>query len=459
MNVNSKGFVIKKNSLTDERLLKIKNELTVSPELQNYGNAFQNEKNKFKVYRESSTIIRVPRFYGLTNIDNNTSTTFNTPCNIDLEFNGTLNTKINQPDAAEKTISHLKKNGGGVLSLPTGYGKTTVSLYVLSKIGVRTIIIVHKEFLMNQWVERIKQFLPDATIGYIQGSKIDVVGKDIVIGMLQSLSMKDYEKEIFNDFGLTIIDETHHVCAKVFSKSLFKISTKYMLGLSATPFRKDGLTKVLNWFIGDIFYHVEREQQKCVEVNVIKINKEEYKDLIFPTNRLGKASIPVGINILCEDVTRTSKIVGLALSILRQNNTRNILILSDRRVHCATLKTEIEKQLKEHNLNLNVGLYLGGMKQTELKKSEECEVIIGTYSLAHEGLDIPKLDTLIMSTPKSDIVQSVGRILRETVGKTNNPVIFDIVDEWAVFEIQFYKRLKFYKKTGFKIKYDTALIS
>lgn len=459
MYINNKGFVIKKKSISDDKLTEIKNDLTVSPELQNYGTGYQTDKNKFKVYRESSTIIRVPRFYGLNNISGNVTVSFQIPHNINVEFIGRLNPKINQPDAANKTISHLMQNGCGILSLPTGYGKTTVSLYVLSKIGVRTLIIVHKEFLMNQWIERIKQFLPNATIGYIQGSKTDVVGKDIVIGMLQSLSMKDYDKDIFRDFGLTIIDETHHICAKVFSKSLMKISTKYMLGLSATPYRKDGLTKVLNWFIGDIFYYVEREQQKCVEVNVIKMNREEYKDVTFPTNRIGKASIPEGINILCEDSNRTNKILDLTLSILKENKTRNILILSDRRLHCSLLKSHIEKLLIENNLELNVGLYLGGMKQIDLKNSEQCEIIIGTYSLAHEGLDIPKLDTLIMSTPKSDIVQSVGRILRETAGKINNPVVFDIVDEWAVFEIQFYKRLKFYKKTGFKIKYDYALVS
>jgi len=459
MYINNKGFVINKRTITDEQLVKIKKDLTVSPELQNYGNGYQTEKNKFKVYRENSSLIRVPRFYGLNNISINVTSSFPIPSNIDVEFKGTLNPQINQPDAANRTITHLNENGCGILSLPTGYGKTTVSLYVLSKIGVRTIIIVHKEFLMNQWIERIQQFLPNATIGYIQGKKIDVVGKDIVIGMLQSLSMKDYDKDVFRDFGLTIIDETHHICAKVFSKSLLKINTKYMLGLSATPYRKDGLTKVLNWFIGDIFYYVERQEQKYVEVNVIKINKDTYKDVVFPVNRLGKASMPEGINILCEDIDRTNKILDLTLSILKENNTRNILILSDRRVHCMLLKTYIEKSLEDADLDLNVGLYLGGMKQTELKKSEQCEIIIGTYSLAHEGLDIPKLDTLIMSTPKSDIVQSIGRILRETSGKKNNPIIFDIVDEWAVFEIQFYKRLRFYKKTGFKIKYDYALIS
>jgi predicted helicase len=116
------------------------------------------------------------------------------------------------------------------------------------------------------------------------------------------------------------------------------------------------------------------------------------------------------------------------------------------------MKENIEKILKEGNIEKKVGLYLGGMKEFELKASEECDIIIGTYSLAHEGLDIPKLDTLILSTPKSDIVQSVGRILRETKTKKNDPIVIDIVDMWGIFEYQYYKRQKFYRKTGFMIK-------
>jgi predicted helicase len=97
------------------------------------------------------------------------------------------------------------------------------------------------------------------------------------------------------------------------------------------------------------------------------------------------------------------------------------------------------------------GLYIGGMKAEQLKESEACDAIFATYSLAHEGLDIPVLDTLIMASPKSDIVQSVGRILRETMGKKNNPYIIDIVDMWGPFQYQFFKRSKYYKSAGFHV--------
>ena len=144
--------------------------------------------------------------------------------------------------------------GGGLLEIDTGLGKTVIALNILTKLNVKTLIIVHKEFLMNQWIERIEEFIPTAKVGKIQGSKKDIEGKEIVIGMLQSLSMKDYDYELFNSFGLTIIDEVHHMGAEVFSQALYKVVTKYMLGLSATMDRKDGLTSVFKMFIGDIIH-------------------------------------------------------------------------------------------------------------------------------------------------------------------------------------------------------------
>ena len=139
-------------------------------------------------------------------------------------------------------MKHIKKKGSGLLALHTGFGKT-VLLNIISRINQKTLIIVHKEFLLRQWIERIEQFLPDARVGRIQAKTIDTEDKDIVICMLQSLSMKDYPKDMFKEYGLSIYDECHHLSAEVFSRAFFKVVTKYGLGLSATIKRKDGLTK------------------------------------------------------------------------------------------------------------------------------------------------------------------------------------------------------------------------
>lgn len=122
--------------------------------------------------------------------------------------------------------------------------------------------------------------------------------------------------------------------------------------------------------------------------------------------------------------------------------TRQLLVLSDRRQHCEMLHQCFPK---------TSGLYMGGMKERDLQESSTKKIIFATFSQAHEGLDIPALDTVILASPKSDIVQSIGRVMRETAGKQNNPHIYDIKDDWSIFTAMYYKRLKVYKAGGFKI--------
>ena len=265
MMLTTKGVAVALDTLSESELKRIQLELTVRPDVDIKYNGIQ---ESYKVYMMSRKNIYIPRHYKVASISK--STIINKlkdgePTNH-LEFVGKLKESTNQPEAVRAMLSGLSAHGSGILSLPTGYGKTTVSLYIMCQLKMKTLIVVHKEFLMNQWMERIREFVPSAKIGRVQANVIDIDGKDVVIGMLQSLSMKEYEKDLFNGFGLTIIDETHHVCTRTFSKMLMKINTKHLIGLSATLERKDGLTKVLHWFLGDVLYKVERECQTHVRV-------------------------------------------------------------------------------------------------------------------------------------------------------------------------------------------------
>lgn len=431
--LTSKGYAIRLDSFSPDILDSLKQTLTVTPET----NTDYAVAESYKVYQISKNFIMIPRNFRTCD-----HTVLRNGVSIGLEFSGTLKTETCQIEAVEAVVSGLRSKGSGILSLPTGYGKTTVALYVLSKIAQKTLIVVHKEFLMTQWVERIRQFLPGARVGKIQGSVIDVDNKDIVIGMLQSLSKKEYDKHTFSDFGMTIIDETHHVCARSFSRLFSRVNTRYLLGLSATLERKDGLTYVLHWFLGQTLFKVERRAQKQVCVD-----KVEFKHALFvtpfPLNRARKPSLPEAITKITRLPERNEYIMLLIAKLLTEN--RKILVLTDRRQHCITMLESSRNQL------YSSGLYIGGLKPEELKESEQADVIFATYSLAHEGLDIPTLDTLIMASPKSDIVQSVGRILRETVGKNNTPLVIDIVDVWGPFQYQFFKRCMYYKSAGFSI--------
>jgi superfamily II DNA or RNA helicase len=435
--LTSKGYAIRLDSLSPARLDELKRTFTVTPET----NGDYAVAESYKVYQMTKSYLLIPRsFYPCD------PTTLKEGVSIDVSFHGTLKSETCQHEAVEHVMKGLRSKGSGILSLPTGYGKTTVALYIASQIKQKTLIVVHKEFLLTQWKTRIEQFLPEARIGRIQGTLVDVENKDIVIGILQSLSKKDYEKSTFSDFGFTIIDETHHVCTRSFSRVFTRVNTRYLLGLSATIERKDGLTHVLHWFLGPILFKVERKSQKQVRVDKLEFKHESFMRA-FPLNRARKPSLPEAITKLVSIPERNEFILNLIEKSAKEK--RKILVLTDRRQHCIDLLGLIPS----HH---TAALYMGGMKPEELEESEQADIILATYSLAHEGLDIPALDTLIMASPKSDIVQSVGRILRlkpkEALGKDHNtPLVMDIVDIWGPFQYQYFKRCKYYKSAGFSI--------
>jgi superfamily II DNA or RNA helicase len=309
---------------------------------------------------------------------------------------------------------------------------TVCAIKIASKLGVRTMIMVHKEFLANQWKQRIEQFCPGMTVGRIQKDKFEI-DHPFVIGMLQTFTSRDFPVEAFESIGLVIVDEAHHICARVFSQSMLRMCPKYTLGLSATPERKDGLTNVLYWFLGPQAYMVERKQDDEVTMDAIKPKLDIYYQP-FPTSRFGKVSMAEAITMLVEDAER-NRIILEKMNDLRH---RKVLILTDRRDHCFWLKENIPDS----------GLYIGGMKEADLDESATKMVIIGTFNMAHEGLDIGDVDTVFMVTPKSDVVQAVGRCMREGGSRRNPPKIIDLHDNWGPFDAMYYKRRKIYRQLG-----------
>jgi superfamily II DNA or RNA helicase len=313
----------------------------------------------------------------------------------------------------------------------------------------KTFIIVHKEFLMNQWIERIQQFLPNARIGKIQGQIIDIDDKDIVLGMLQSLSLKDYPSSLFDSFGFTVIDEVHHISSEVFSNTLFKVLTKYMLGLSATMNRKDGTTHVFKMFLGDVIFKGKRDEAREVTVRAIeyKVKDDEFNEV--HTDFRGNPAYSKMIGKLCEYNRRSDFILKVIADMFEENPKQQIMVLA----HNKNVLTYLHNAVAHKNI-ATVGYYVGGMKEHALKETESKQVVIATYSMASEALDIKTLTTLIMATPKTDIEQSVGRILRE---KHSEPIVVDIVDSHDLFKNQWRKRKTFYKKENYKIIYTTSI--
>ena len=434
--LGKRGYCIYKKDLSITQQENLRNDLMIAP----YIPKSPVKSEKFPVYRESVQKMYIPRFYGESVYGKPKEIRLEEPEKSNMKFAGEL--RPYQNNIVSVYHKGLER-GGGLLEVPCGRGKTVCALKIAADIGLKTIVIVHKGFLLNQWVERIQQFIPNAKVGKIQGQTIDIEGKDIVIGMLQSLSMKEYPEDLFSSFGLTIVDEVHHIAAEVFVRSLFKIVTKYVLGLSATMNRKDGLTKVFKMFLGEILYKEKREGNDNVLVKAItyKTNDEEFSEVKYDYR--GNPVYSTMISKLCNFNPRSEFILKVVKDIYNENTQQQIMILA----HNKSLLKYLHDAIEFRDI-APVGYYIGGMKDTELKKSEAKKIIIGTYAMASEALDIKTLTTLVMATPKTDITQAVGRILRT---KDHTPLVIDFIDQHDVFLNQWKKRKSYYKKENYKI--------
>jgi superfamily II DNA or RNA helicase len=442
------GYKIKKSELSASDLKILKKELTVNPFV--VGDFGDGNEKRFSLFMESPNSIYIPRFYAQDKFGKPTKSKMDEGETINLSFNGSLRSE--QLPIIDLYQKACLEKGGGLISLKCGGGKTVLALYLIAMLQKKTIVVVHKDFLMTQWRDRIQQFLPEARIGKIQQSTIDIEDKDIVLAMVQSLSQKEYEPDVFSSFGLAIFDECHHLGAEVFSKSMAKVSSKYMLGLSATPDRKDGLRKVFEWYIGPMVYSSKKDINKdYIETRIYEYYDEDPQyskiDKIYTKNG-PKPCMPRMINNISYHLPR-----NLFINHIIQKEYeigRKILVLGDRREYLNTT----EKWIKE-NIGDIVGQYVGGMKPSELRDSQEKDIILGTFSMASEGMDIPKLNTIILASPKSDVVQSIGRILRETADTRKfHPLVIDFKDthpNLSLFDKQCDKRILFYKKSNHEI--------
>ena len=332
---------------------------------------------------------------------------------------------------------------------------TVMALKIISLLRQKTLIIVHKEFLMNQWIERIGEFLPKAKVGKIQGPTFDIEGKDIVLGMLQTLYDRDFSNvgqnisqsninNPFSSFGLTIIDEVHRIGSEQFSKTLLRVITPYMLGISATVERKDKLTKVLYMFIGPKIYTEKREDEDLVCVRAINYTSQDKEFNEVVQDFRGNTQYSSMITKLCAFGPRCDFIVRVIADLVEESLESQIMILA----HNRSLLTYFHEAI-QHKQIASVGFYVGGMKQKNLQETESKQIVLATYAMAAEALDIKTLSTLIMATPKTDIIQSVGRILRV---RHDKPIVVDIVDSHDIFRNQWKQRKSFYKKCNYRIR-------
>ena len=453
--LGKRGYTIPKSILSKEDESFLRKDLLVKPENFGAGGSIvaPTENVAFPVFRESSQKIYIPRFYGIDRYGLPSSDKCEIAPGTPIQLHFAKELRDYQNKIVDIYVQHVTSpatmsagGGGGILEVHTGAGKTVMALKIITVLQRKTLILVHKEFLMNQWIERIAEFIPGARVGKIQGPVIDTEEKDIVIGMIQSMYDKELPPPLFSQFGLTIIDEVHRIGSEQFSRTLLKTITPYMLGISATVERKDGLTKLLYMFIGPKIYNSERKGGDMVCVRAIDYISNA-KDVEFRETEIdfrGHPQYSKMIVKLCEYGPRSDFIVRIIGDLLAEHPHNQIMILG----HNRSLLTYLHSAI-QHRKVATVGYYLGGMKQSDLQISEKQQIVIATYAMAAEALDIKTLSTLVMVTPKTDIVQSVGRILRT---KHDNPIIVDIIDTHDLFQNQWRQRLRFYKKCNYRVR-------
>jgi superfamily II DNA or RNA helicase len=375
---------------------------------------------------------------------------------IKVEFNASLT------DIQNDALKVWKDNEIGILMAPPGAGKTVMACALIAERKVSTLILVHRAQLLDQWKERITEFLgiPPKEIGTLAGPKKKLTG-NVDIGMLQTLTKMDDVSEIAQKYSQIIIDECHHIPATSFEAILKQLPARYVLGLTATPYRKDGLQKILFQQCGPV-----RHEIKSIDRGTLtKIVTFYETDFRTPEGLGQKPPYHLLIHHLVIDPKRNRLLSTLALEAIIKKKIP--LLISDRKDHLDQLSGMMAERMPDLKiLRLDGDLTAKKRKAalTDIKLSLQNKIpliIMSTGSLIGEGFDLPELDTLILATPLSfegRMIQYAGRLHRVFEGKSSVQVI-DFMDSFSAMFLKMYrKRLKAYRKMGYSVSNQGALL-
>jgi superfamily II DNA or RNA helicase len=383
---------------------------------------------------------------------------------IAVDFRGELYAE--QKEAVEA----MESSPMGILSASTAFGKTVIALWLIARRGINTLILVHRKQLLDQWLERIQQFLtiPKAEIGCFSGTKKKRSGK-IDIAVIQSLGRKDGIPEWIKDYGQIIVDECHHISAASFESVIRKCPAHYRLGLSATITRKDGQQPIVFMNLGEPRYTVHRQAARFIQKVIPRHTGFQLPEPTASSASSGngdESRIIAGTSLeiqelfklLWTDTDRNRVIIQDIAAAHVQG--REILVLSERIDHLALLADSLSAYT-DYLFALKGGL---GKKQLktimehiEHVPSGSNRIILATGKYLGEGFDLPCLDTLFLVFPfswKGTLIQYAGRLNRNAQGKTEIR-IYDYVDEKVpVLQRMFNRRMKGYRDLGFIIEAD-----
>jgi superfamily II DNA or RNA helicase len=301
----------------------------------------------------------------------------------------------------------------------------------------------------------METFFPGLRIGILQGSRaeLDPEQFDCTICMIQSLVQKTYPDGSFRTYGFSIFDECHHLGASNFSQALLKIQTKWSLGLSATPTRDDGLSKVFEWYLGPpVYWEKQREADSSVIVHALRFQTDAPSYTTLPVDYRGETILA---RLLGQVIDCLERNVWIAehIVLLCSDPARRVLVLGER----ISQLEELEVMIQAVEPELTIGYYIGGMKE-EIREAagKNARILLASYAMASEAMNIKSLNAVVLASPRKKVEQSVGRILRERPGDRKvAPVIVDVIDSHGVYQGQWRKRRAFYKACGYQFQFTT----
>lgn len=389
---------------------------------------------------------------------------------LDVSFCGQLR------EEQQRAVNSIRDKNTGIISAATAFGKTVVCSNIIATKKVNTLILLESSALIEQWRDALESFLdiheelPEystptgrikkrkSLIGVIHGAKDTSTGI-IDIAMVGSLKKKGEFHELLKDYGMVIVDECHHSASDTMSEVLMEVCAKYVYGVTATPFRGDGLEKINNMLLGPIRFQYTAKE---------KAESQGIDHIVIP--RFTRVVNPHGQNKMH---------INDAYEVLRSSSVRNKQICDDIRkcIYAGRTPVVLSKYVEHADFiydNIKndadkVFLLTGSQTKKEQKlirqemnsvSNAESMILVATGQLVGEGFDLPRLDTLIMATPvawKGLVEQYAGRLNRDYEGK-KNVVIYDYIDSnIRVFDNMYAKRLKAYKRIGYSLQVENDI--
>ncbi len=316
----------------------------------------------------------------------------------------------------------------GTLCAPTGSGKTVMALYMIAKRRQPALIVVHTKDLAAQWIDRIHQFLDvtEEDVGMIGDGKF-AIGHQVTVALVQSLYKR--ADQVARQVGFLIVDECHRCPSRTFTEAVTQFDAAFMLGLSATPRRRDDLTKLIFWHLGVIHYTINQggliESGDVLAVEPV-FRKTDFKPFCDPAADYSRM-----LTELTSDDARNRLIAADVAQEVADHPDGVCLVLSDRKHHCHTLQALLKLKFQVAADVLTGDLSMDQRREVlDRINTGQTHVLVATGQLIGEGFDCKALSTLFLTTPvrfEGRVRQYLGRILRPAEGKTKARV-FDYVD-------------------------------